>query len=650
MKKILLLILIFTSFQNLSATDNKEEFGKIGKEELSIKKCSFDTLAEAVVISDYGESYFIDREGNFDIIFERTTCVKIISEAGLKWANIEIPFYISGNVFENVYDIEAITFNYENGLVSKSEFKENNSHIEKLNENWKLKKFALPNVKVGSIIKYRYKISSNYVFNLRDWEFQWEIPVLKSKYVVKMIPFYQYSFLLQGSNKFDEQKSEESTGIERHYGSIVYNDMIHTYAMKNIPSFKDEEFITSKMDYIIKMDFQLSKIIFPGGYKKDILTTWPLLVKDLNEDDKFGKYVQKSQKLTPKIFNLQAFATMTSRQKFDSVINYVKRNYSWNNYERIYTSKSPKDFMADKIGNSADINLFTIGLLNGVGVKSYPLILSTRKNGKIKTDYPFFDFFDYVLIKSEIDSLAYLSDATDIYLSNIRIPSSCLNDKGLVIQKDKVEWIELQTLAPTKSLTSIFTKMESEELMSNVQVKANEYDGLYLRKKFGTDIKTIEKHLTDENYIVKDSSISIKNMENATSPYIMKYTVETKPETINEKLYISPFLNELPGENPFKQNTRSYPIDMTYAQTRTFVSNLIIPKGFKVNFVPQDKKISNDQFELEYKVSVLNESVTVAMMYYFKSPVYKASEYQKLKFYYNELISKGAEKIVFEKQ
>ena len=649
MKKILLMILIFTVCQNLSANDYIDEFGKITKEELSIKKCSFDTLAEAVVISDYGESFFVESNGNFEIIFERTTSIKIVSEAGLKWANIEIPFYESGNVFEKVYEIEAITFNYENGLLSKSEFNDNNSHIEKLNENWKLKKFAIPNVKVGSIIKYRYKISSDYVFNLRDWEFQWEIPVLKSKYVVKMIPFYQYSFLLQGANKFDEQKSEESTGTEKRYGSIVYKDLIHTYAMKNIKSFKDEEFITSKNDYIIKMDFQLSRVIFPGGYKKDILTTWPLLVKDLNEEDKFGKYVLKCQKLTPKIFDLKAFATMTSRQKFDSVINYVKRNFNWNKYERIYASKSPKNLMADKIGNSADINLFTIGLLNGVGVKSYPLILSTRENGKIKTDYPFFDFFDYVLIKSEIDSISYLSDATDLYLSNFRIPANCLNDKGLVIQKNKVEWIELQTLAPTKSMTSIITNRVNDEFVSKVMVKASEYDGLNLRKNYGTDIKAIEKHLTDENYTVKDSSISIKNMENASSPFIMHYAVETKAEIINDKLYFSPFLNELPTENPFKQNTRTYPVDMIYAKHRTFVSNFAIPKGYKVNFVPQDKKITTEQFELDYKVTVFEESVTVAMMYYFKSPVYKASDYLKLKFYYNELISKGSEKIVFEK-
>jgi hypothetical protein len=397
------------------------------------------------------------------------------------------------------------------------------------------------------------------------------------------------------------------------------------------------------------MDFQLSRVIFPGGYKKDILTTWPLLVKDLNEEEKFGKYVLKSQKLTPKIFDLKAFATMTSRQKFDSVINYVKRNFNWNKYERIYASKSPKNLMADKIGNSADINLFTIGLLNGVGVKSYPLILSTRENGKIKTDYPFFDFFDYVLIKSEIDSISYLSDATDLYLSNFRIPANCLNDKGLVIQKNKVEWIELQTLAPTKSMTSIITNRVNDEFVSKVMVKASEYDGLNLRKNYGTDIKAIEKHLTDENYTVKDSSISIKNMENASSPFIMHYAVETKAEIINDKLYFSPFLNELPTENPFKQNTRTYPVDMIYAKHRTFVSNFAIPKGYKVNFVPQDKKITTEQFELDYKVTVFEESVTVAMMYYFKSPVYKASDYMKLKFYYNELISKGSEKIVFEK-
>jgi len=43
--------------------------------------------------------------------------------------------------------------------------------------------------------------------------------------------------------------------------------------MKNLPSFRDEEFITSDKDFMINLNFQLCKIHFPlpAGYKPEYL-------------------------------------------------------------------------------------------------------------------------------------------------------------------------------------------------------------------------------------------------------------------------------------------------------------------------------------------------------------------------------------------
>ena len=72
-----------------------------------------------------------------------------------------------------------------------------------------------------------------------------------------------------------------------------------------------------------------------------------------------------------------------------------------------------------------------------------------------------------------------------------------------------------------------------------------------------------------------------------------------------------------------------------------------IPDGFNVDFLPANVKIKNDQFELEYFTQVSDNKVNVSMIYYFKNPEYEATEYTKLKYYFNEIINKGNEKIVF---
>jgi hypothetical protein len=649
MKNQMLFFVFLFVISALSAQDREYEFGKVALNDFEYTQCPFDKEAEAVVIYDKGESSFVEREGNFSVLFKRFVRIKVLSDAGAEWGNVEIPYYQSNNIYESINELEAVSYNFENGILKRTELDKSSYHSEKKSENWMIKKFAIPNVKAGTVIEYQYSIESQYVFNLRDWEFQWRIPVLYSEYVVNMIPFYQYSFLLQGATKFDKQTSVVSNN-DRQYGSIKYQDYVHTYVMKNIPAFKDEEFITSSNDYIIKLDFQLSKIFFPGGYDKDIITTWPLLIKDMLAEDTFGKYVLKAEKLSAKIFDLTKFAIMTQQQKFDSVINYVKKTYIWNKKERLYASKSIKQLQEDKFGNSADINLFTIGLLKGVGLTAQPVIISTRENGKIKHDYPFLDFFDNVLIKADIDSSEILSDATDILIANNRVPVNCINDRGLVIQKDKVEWVDLKARTLSKIRTTIIMNLSGNQLMSGVSVSASEYDGLYFRKKFGIDKQAILKQLSEKEYDVNDSTLAIKNMENFSSPFSLRYKVETKPQIIGNKVYISPFLKEVIQTNPLKQQSRTYPIDINYAQQRVYVSTITIPEGYKIDFLPANKSIKNTYFEMYYDLKEFNGIVNISFAYSFKLPVYQAGDYLLIKSFYNDIINKSNEKIVFVKQ
>ena len=306
--------------------------------------------------------------------------------------------------------------------------------------------------------------------------------------------------------------------------------------------------------------------------------------------------------------------------------------------------------MKDKSGNNADINLFTIGLLNAAGVKARPVILSTRDNGKIKLDYPFSHFFNYVAIIADVDGRKILSDATNAFSANDRIPEKCINDKGLIIQKDKVEWVGLQTTVPTKIQKTIRMNLTDSINNVTVQTSATEYSGLDYRNDFATNTRTIKQHLLDKGYNVIDSSIVVKNQTSINNPYILKYTIEDHPEKMNDKIYVSPFLHEVLSENPLKQSVRTYPIDMIYPKKSSFYSEIAIPVGYKVDFLPPADKIKNEMFELEYSNLVHDKKIIVNLIYYFKIPVYEATEYSKIKYYFNEIVNKGSEKIVFVKE
>jgi len=649
MKKVLIFGVFLIGIQiSLSAQNFLNEYGKISKGDIELTSYEKDKSAEAVVIYDIGSSYFEESANSFDLMYERTTRIKVFKEAGIKWAKIEIPFYQKGEIFEHIEDLEACTYNFENFLLTRTKLNITNSHDEKLNELWKIRKFAMPNVKEGSIIEYHYKIRSQYLFNLRSWEFQSKIPVLFSKYTVKLIPFYEYTYLLQGTTKFDYQKSHEDTS-DRQFGPVKFHDMIHEYVMKDIPAFKDEEYITSIDDHIMKMDFQLSKVIQTNGSIEKILTTWPELIKDLLKDDEFCKYADKSEKLAGKIFDIKTLSLKPESERFDSILNYVKKNYRWNKVNRKYTNKTPLLFVKDQIGSSAEINLFALGLLRACGIKATPVILSTRENGKIKYDYPFSSFFNYVCLLVDVDGKKVLADATDPFLSNNRIPESCVNDKGLLIQKDKVEWVSLECNFPSKVQSIVQINLYGLTQNTNIVTTATEYDALTMRNNYGKRTKDIQKKLVEEGYSVEDSTISVENENNVLKPYILKFKTISKPEIINSKIYISPFAKETLKENPLKQVSRTYPIDMLYPTKRSYYSEIDIPKGYKVDFLPANDKIKNDQFELDYSIACDGSKIHVSFAYYFKLSIYQAEDYSKIKYYFNDIVNKGSEKVVLVK-
>lgn len=650
MKHFILILVGILIQLGVEGQENNYEFGKIKKEEIELKAYPKDKTAHAVVLYDKGRSYFAENRGAFDVIYERSTRIKVFSEAGAEWAEVEIPFYQEGGIFEKVLNIEAFAFNMENGVLTRTQLDLSNVYEEKINNYWNVKKFAVPNVKAGTIIEYRYQIDSQYLFNLRDWEFQWRIPVIHSEYQVEIIPFYEYIFLLQGADRFTSQKSYVSKGFSRQYAGITFQNMIHNFVMKDLPAVENEEFITSLNDHIIKIDFQLSRVINPHGAQVNIMTTWEKLNSDLLKNQDFGKYVEGSQKLAKKLLNTEDQKFENELEKFNFIIDYVKHNYNWNEHNGYFASKAPKKLVDEKIGNDADLNLFTIGLLNASGIEAKPVLLSTRSHGKISYDYPFASFFNYVAIIANVDGQRIFGDATEVLGLNHRLPSRCINGRGLVVQKNEVEWVELSSQIPsTISTTCIIALGQDGEINANMSTLATEYDALDYRKEDADKVENIVARLQSPGYELLESTIEVQNYFEKDRPYVQNYQLKAQAQMVNDKLYLSPFLGASLTDNPLKQKERTYPLDFIYPKRRTFRSVIQIPEGYTLDYIPSNQRINNELFDLNYVVGNENNTLTLVFDYCLKKSIYPAADYSKVRSWFDQVVKKSNEQIVLVK-
>jgi hypothetical protein len=635
-------ILILILF-NLNVKGQKQsiQFGSVTSKDFlneDLKKYSDEP---AVILFDRGQARFVYENNSFKILFERVKRIKIQSKAGLAFADISIPFYVSDSYTkESVYDVKAISHNLNNGVIDKSELNESDIFIERINDNWRQSKFAIPNVREGTIIEFSYSFLTPFMLNLPDWEFQNTIPTLYSEYQVSINPFYEYTYLAQGIKKFDHTTSYKDK-LTRSFAGLEYNDIVYEFALKDIPKFYDTDYITSVNDYIIKMDWQLASTTQTDGTKQEFMTSWPQIVKSMIKSDNFGKYIKSGiknvEKMMKKDSELQSISKLPDLEKAKSITQYVKNNYSWNNRRGKYTGKSIKDFLKETSGSTAEINLFLVAMLKAFDLEVYPILLSTRDNGKIKVDYPFDSFFNTVAVVIKIDNQYYLTEATEKELGFGKLPAAYLNEKGLIVDEDNIGWIDLDITIPSVTIETMELTLDPSNLKLEGQFKKSltDYDAIrYLRNK-----QLIQSELDNSYELI--GLVNYENRKTPSEPYIIDYKASFPISTFEGDLYFRPFLNKAPTVNPFKSNERAYPVDFNYSQKKQFSTTVSIPDGFETQTIPEAVSFSNNLVEFNYQVftSPSKDKITAVSHYELKKAVYQPDEFKLLKSYLDQITS-----------
>ena len=627
--------------------------GKVSQYEMSMTEYQKHPEAEAIVIYEFGENYMRGdgMHGSFLLHKKKQIKIKILKESGLKYADFEIPLYVSGTIPEQIDITEALVYNVENGALVRTTLDRKKVFEEKVNDRWIVKKFTMPNVKEGSVIEVEYNISTPYFFNMGNWEFQKKIPVVYSRLNYRAIPYYEYTYVMKGANKFDEFRSEALNTDIRH-GNLLYREMEYTFGMKNLPPFIDEEFITSPKDYMIAANFQLSKINFPTGGNRQIMSTWLDLCNEFLKHSDFGKYINNSEKHGKKILPELKLSGLSPEEQIKAIAFHVKSEYSWNGeYGRLAHEKLA-DFLKNKKGNDGNLNLYLVGLLKAAGLDAVPILLSTRRNGQISYLHPFEDSFNYTIAMVTVDGQLHFLDATEPLLYYNELPARCLNVQGLVVKPKSEEWVAIYQNELSVTEKQLRIKKVPNQNLLDVQVNyTNSGNSAYnFRATYLGKADNLSQYLKETNNINTKGDIVVENENNLHLPFKFSFNFETEAEETPEKLFITPFCRLSMSDNPFKQASRKLPVDLVYVRGEKYKSTIEIPEGYKVEFIPKDGKIDNKALYFNYTAVVENNTIKIEAEYSLKKSVYPAPEYMTLKNCFTIIIKKISEMVVLVKE
>ena len=640
--KIILLVLL-TSFLTpfITTAQDFTGYGSITPEELALKECAFDKDANAVILLDEAESNYDD---NSHLITNRHIRIKILKEKGFDAANIEIYFRRKDDV-EAIYNLEAIitNVNAEGGVVTE---KLSNKLFYKKTEDEYYGKmiFTFPNVKVGSIIEYKYQSFLKHYGWLHDWYFQNYLPVVKSRYWLRVVPHLEFTYRVS-------KKEDMPAIVKQEKGSeLVY------FEMNNIPGLDDEPYMDAREDYIQKVVFQVSGYNQSDGFgKKNYMTTWNEVIKELLSSNDFGQQLVKNIPGTKDV--IDAIKNISSEEeRMKKVYDYVRSNMSWNYRHGIQAIDGVKTPWEKHKGSSGEINLILINLLKDAGLEVYPALVSKRSHGRVDVNYPFIDQFNTVLACVQISSKKYYLDATDIYTPAHIIPNNILNTNALIVNKKNGGIVTIINDAlQYDDYINAMTELDNNGKFSGEVYIKN--DG-YSRIKKVTDYKDAGQEKYVDKYFRKDNiaidRFEFINLDKDSLPVEQKFKFSTNLPTANDYIFVPLNLFFEFEKNPFTSDNRFSNINFGYKKMINTYASITLPQGYDIDALPKPVKMTTPDNDIVFKRSVTydkeSNSVVCMFVFDFKKSLYTVDEYDILQQVYKKIFEFLKEPVVLKKK
>ncbi|WP_343615540.1 DUF3857 domain-containing protein [Flavobacterium sp.] len=646
----------------IKANSQNYELGKVTIAELQEKVHPIDSSASAAILFKKGRTFFTySRDVGFTANHVCEIKIKIYKKEGLSWADQKVRYYIG---YENLNKEQlefsnAITYNLENGAIVKTKLENQGEFKKKINNYWKEKSITFPNVKVGSIIEYKYILKSENIVKFPDFDIQYEIPVNYFYYKTELPEYYIYKPILIGGIPLetDSKFKNASQNFENEHNqtnTLYYKQIESFYSGKNIPALTEEPYVNNIENYKGTIKHELERVRMPDQPVKDYALTWEGVAKTIFKDEDFGKQLSEKSFLVEDVKrlvgNVESF-----NERLNLVFTYVQNRMNWDETRSYYTDKGVIKAYKDQTGNVAEINFILISMLRLAGVEANPVLVSTIENGL--PVYPTRTGFNYVIAAAEIDGKQILLDATHKFASPNILPLNVLNWKGRLIKNDgtSIE-IDLEPSIPSKENFNLMVSIDSGGKMNGqARILRTDYDAYRFRVE--NNAKNQENYLEKFETELGDLNISNYRIENQKSnlkdPIIetFSFASNNQSDIIGDKIFVNPLLFFTRTKNPFNQEKRIMPVYFGYKNQEKYNITLEIPNGYTVESLPVPIKIATEDKGIVYLLNFFAEGkkIQINCTKDINNSIFAAEEYQTLKDVFQKVTASQNQKIVLKK-
>ena len=534
--------------------------------------------------------------------------------------------------FSEIKDIDAKTYipkgNGKYKTMKVSEFNEvDDMRSYVFYDDSKSITFTYPALQEGAITSLDYTTVFSDTRFLQSYIFKSYIPVLKTSLTIKVhkdIKLIIKSFHTENL-KFDYSETEK--------GDFKY----YSWTAKNLDAYKTGSERINVMHYSPHIVYYVGNVKINGLNKKQYGTIEDLYKYYLSYIEDIDTSCNTA--LKEKVDEIVS-GSGSELEKVKKILSWVRANIKYIAFEQGMRGFIPDDgcnVYNKKYGDCKDMSSLIVTMLNCAEIKGNIAWTGTRHIPYTYKELPLPKTDNHMVAVYMKDSVPIILDGTINYLA-FEYPPYLLQDKELLISLDKENYIVYKV--PVLPMHKSIKKSEYQIKIAEDTLKGkgiSTYSG-YNRSEIryalsGVKEKDLQKSLIriltvgSNKFNLDEFDIQEPKNENEPVKIDYDFNVPDYIKSIDDEIYIN--LNIDKSYSDFKLDTTfsEVPIENDFKFHEICTTELEIPEGFKIEYLPEGTHFENERFHFDIQYIAKGNKIIQEKNIYFNFLVLEKEEF-----------------------
>lgn len=282
------------------------------------------------------------------------------------------------------------------------------------------------------------------------------------------------------------------------------------------------------------------------------------------------------------------------------------------------------------------------------------MLISTIDNGSAVKIHPFINQFNHIVVLVKVEGKEYVLDGCQKYTNFSLPPENILGQEGWLLDLRNPKWYKVEAKVLSQSFVVCELKLnEFEELNGKISEIHFGYPEQDLYNEYAGDEHNFWKEYIGEDWKLKDEELTGEDDDKKGLRLTYKLTSSDWAEEAGDLILLDIFKPWRLEKNPFSEEERIFPIDLSYPYIYRKAITLEVPDGYTIESYPQAAAISLPERAISFAMSsqLLNggKILKVETLFKVQRVYYKSIEVDLLRQIFEQQLIKESEMVVLKK-